>query len=210
MEFQELAPRVKAKGITYPAYMDLMTRQAEADTAEMTPEETEKVEFTKLNLHRSQRIARTWKPSEALAEKLLRIESDQLWMVLTEPWCGDSAQCLPVIATLTRMNQDLDLRLILRDENLPIMDEFLTDGKRSIPRLVVFDSSGRMLGQWGPRPAEAQVVFDKAKAAGMEKPQILEKLHLWYGRDRGRALDREFTEFLDRILGEVPDGTPGR
>ena len=206
MDFQELAPQVKAKGITYPAYLDLMAGQAAAETRGMTPDETEKVEFTKLNLHRSERIGRTWQPSDTLAEQLVRIGSAQLWMVLTEPWCGDSAQCLPAIAALARRNPVVDLRLVLRDENLPIMDRFLTDGKRSIPRLAIFDSGGRLLGQWGPRPAEAQVIFDEAKAAGLEKPQILEKLHLWYGRDRGRALDRELTE----LLGEILDRTPQR
>ncbi|MBU8872088.1 MAG: thioredoxin family protein [Gemmatimonadales bacterium] len=199
MEFPETAPQAKAKGITYPAYLDLITRQAAAETVGMTPDEAQKVEFTKLNLHRSERIGRTWKPSETLAERLVRIESVQLWMVLTEPWCGDSAQCLPAIATLAQMNSLVDLRLVLRDENLPIMDQFLTDGKRSIPRLVIFDSSGRVLGQWGPRPAEAQAVFDQAKTAGLEKPEILEKLHLWYGRDRGSALDRELSELLEKI-----------
>ena len=203
LAFPELMAAVNARGITYSAYMELMTRQAAVESNGMSAEDTEKLEFTKLNLHRSQRIGRTWKPSEDLASRLIRIESDQLWMVLTEPWCGDSAQCLPIIAALAHMSNAVDLRLVLRDENLPIMDQFLTDGKRSIPRLIIFNSSGRMLGQWGPRPAEAQVVFDEAKAAGMEKPEILEKLHLWYGRDRGKALDRELTGFMDEILSEA-------
>ena len=93
--------------------------------------------------------------------------------------------------------------MILRDENLPIMDSFLADGKRSIPRLVVFALEGpnanEVLAQWGPRPAAAQDVFDEAKAAGLEKPQILEKLHLWYGRDRGRALEGELLALLNGI-----------
>ncbi len=200
MEIPELASQVKAKGITYSAYLDLMTLQAAVDLAGLSAEEAQKVEFTKLNLHRSERMGRTWKPGEALAERVVSIEADQLWMVLTEPWCGDSAQCLPVIAALAQLNSAVDLRIVLRDENLPIMDQFLTDGKRSIPRLVIFDTSYRIMGQWGPRPAEAQSVFDAARSSGLEKPQILEKLHLWYGRDRHRALESEFTELMDEVL----------
>ncbi len=199
MDSPGTAPQVKAKGITYPAYLDLMAKQAGTPTEGMTPEETQKVEFTKLNLHRSGRIERTWKPSDDLVGRLVEIESSQLWMVLTEPWCGDSAQCIPAIATLARMSDMVDLRLVLRDENPLIMDNFLTDGKRSVPRLVIFNSAGKVLGQWGPRPVEAQAAFDKAKAAGLEKPQIMEKLHLWYGRDRGQALDRELTKLLDEV-----------
>jgi hypothetical protein len=121
-------------------------------------------------------------------------------MVLTEPWCGDSAQCLPAIVKLAGANADLELQIVLRDSHLEIMDLFLTNGSRSIPRLVAFDGAGAELGQWGPRPQAAQEVFVAAKQAGLEKPEILEKLHLWYGRDRGRALAAELLDFV-RGLG---------
>ena len=209
MDFNEIVQELPARGLSYTAYMDLMEQQAAADSGEMTPEEAEMVEFTKLNLHRSGRIGRTWRPGEQLAAALNRIAEPQIWMVLTEPWCGDSAQCLPAMAVLASDNPAVELKVVLRDENLEIMDKFLTNGKRSIPQLVIFTASGKKLGQWGPRPAEAQIVFDEAKASGLEKPQILEKLHLWYGRDRGRALDLELAELLTEMLGEIQDQAQG-
>ncbi len=117
-------------------------------------------------------------------------------MVLTEPWCGDSAQCLPHLGVLAQSNPKITLKMVLRDANLDLMDEFLTDGKRSIPRLVAFDQAGEQVFMWGPRPAPAQAVFDEAKAAGLAKPELLEKLHLFYGRNRGAALEEEFITLL--------------
>lgn len=188
-------PRVQ-DGLDNEQYLEIMTRQAEADGTGLDEEAAQKLEFTKLNLHRSGRIQRTYKPSAELAELVGAIKEPQLWVVLTEPWCGDSAQCLPHIAVLAQTNNNITLRLVLRDENLDLMDEFLTNGTRSIPRLVAFDQNGEEIFQWGPRPAAAQAVFDEAKAAGLEKPDLLEKLHLFYGRNRGKALEEEFIALL--------------
>ena len=190
--------------LAYAAYLQLMAQRADQTTADLPADEAERVEVTRLNLHRSQRIARTYQLSAALSELLDRIDQPQLWLALTEPWCGDSAQCLPYIAVMAQQNPVIDLRLLLRDDNLDIMDKYLTDGKRGIPVLVAQDAEERQLYQWGPRPIEAQRVFDESKAAGLQKPQIMEKLHLWYGRDRGRGLEAEFVAVLRQYLRAEP------
>jgi len=194
------ADRRPHTGLTYAAYMDLMAEQAAAPVPTDDAEAAERIEFTKLNLHRSGRISRTWRPSGELASLAGRLTGSQLWMVLTEPWCGDSAQCLPCLAVLAGELPDIELRMLLRDDNLDIMDQFLTDGKRSMPVLVAFDPDGAELFRWGPRPAAAQKVVDEAKAEGLEKPDMLERLHLWYGRDRGKQLDAELAAVLRRHL----------
>jgi len=188
------------EALTYAAYMTLMENQAAAETP-TDPVEAERHEYAKLNLHRSKRIARTWMPSGELISLLESITSPELWMVLTEPWCGDSAQCIPCLAVMAEEQPNIDLHLVLRDSNLDIMDQFLTEGKRAIPRLVIFDAGGKQREQWGPRPTEAQKVFDAAKAEGLDKPELLERIHLWYGRNRGQAIDAEFRDLLGRRLG---------
>ncbi len=194
--------RIQA-GLTPDQYQAEMSRQAETSASGLDPEAVEKLEFTRLNLHRTNRIMRTYKVADDMVEMLQAIDSPQTWMVLTEPWCGDSAQCLPHITVMASLNRNIDLRLILRDENLDLMDDFLTDGKRSIPRLMIFDQDGNELTSWGPRPADAQVVFNDAKAAGLEKPGILEKLHLFYGRNRGAALEEEFRYLLSGLNNQA-------
>lgn len=191
-------PRVQ-DGLNSDQYMALMEQQAQQNTEDLDEEAAQLVEYTQLNLHRSQRIDRNYKIAPDLQELLAGIDRPQLWLVVTEPWCGDSAQCLPYIAVMARSNPNLTLRLVPRDENLDIMDEFLTNGKRAIPQLVIFDQEGRELTRWGPRPLAAQKVFDQAKAEGMDKPELLERLHLFYGRDRGKALEQEFIALLEGL-----------
>ncbi len=189
-------------GLSPAEYLAVMTRQAAGDPADLADDgDREKLEFTKLNLHRTGRITRTWQPSAALADLLARLTDGQTWLVLTEPWCGDSAQCLPCLMVMAETQPAINVRLVLRDEHPDLMDQYLTDGKRGIPRLVAFDQAGGELYRWGPRPAAAQDVFDSAKGEALAKPGILEKLHLFYGRNRGVALDAEFVTLLGGHLG---------
>ncbi len=187
--------RIQA-GLTPEQYHSEFTRQAEAPEDGLNAEALEKLEFTRLNLHRTNRIMRTGKIAPDISEMLQNNHNPQTWMVLTEPWCGDSAQCLPYITIMAKQNPNIDLRLIMRDENLDIMDSFLTNGGRSIPRLVIFNDAGDEIATWGPRPAEAQVVFKEAKESGLEKADILKNLHLFYGRNRGAAQEEEFRTII--------------
>jgi hypothetical protein len=196
MRFDFFADGRAHGGLDSEQYLQLMAEQAEADPAGLDEEAVQRIEYTRLNLHRTRRIERTYRPDEELARLVRAIDRPQLWMVLTEPWCGDSAQCLPHLAVLAGLNPAITLRLILRDTNLDIMDHFLTGTSRSIPRLVAFAEDGEVVFQWGPRPAAAQEVFDQARAEGLAKPELLERLHLFYGRNRGRALEDEFIALL--------------
>lgn len=181
----------------YLTYMEHTFRDIKEPA--LTPEEKERRKFTELNYQRSLLTRRVYGVPDRLQAALQRIAQPQLWMVLTEPWCGDSAQCLPYIAKYAECSANIQLRILLRDQNLDIMDQYLTNGTRSIPLLVAFDEAGNELFRWGPRPKEAAELFKKEKEAGLEKPQILEKLHLWYGRNRGKALEQEFLHLLEGL-----------
>ncbi len=196
----DFVEQVLASGLTSDAYQKVMEQQAAVDPSTLEGMEAERAEFAKLNLHRVGRIQRTWRPSAELASLVSRIDRPQVWMVLTEPWCGDSAQCLPCLEILAESHPEITIRYLLRDDNLEIMDRYLTNGKRGIPLLAAFDAEGVELFRWGSRPAEAQAIFDTATAEGLEKPAKLEKLHLFYGRNRGRALDAELVAMFSRYL----------
>jgi len=107
--------RIKA-GLTAHQYHEVLVKQASASGEGIGEEEAEKLNFTQLNLHRTNRITRTYNVSEELAALISNIKSPQTWMLLTEPWCGDSAQCLPYISAMASLNDNISLRLILRDE----------------------------------------------------------------------------------------------
>ena len=138
-----------------------------------------------------------FQPSEELIEAVKRIDESQLWMVITEIWCGDSAQNLPIIAKAAELNDRIDLRILLRDSNTDIIDHYLTDGQsRSIPILVVFDLDGNELFKWGLRPDTAKTLVTNLKKDGFSKEEFNQQLHLWYGRNRGNELESELVQLL--------------
>ena len=129
---------------------------------------------------------------------LSQIVSPQQWIVITESWCGDSAQNLPIIARLASLSDMIDIKIVLRDSNPDFMDLYLTNGGRSIPKLIVFDENDNELFRWGPRPAEAQNLFTKLKNEGMEKSEIYKELHLWYGRNKGKEVELELAQLIKK------------
>lgn len=162
----------------------------------------EKYDILKINLQRTQRLDKTFEPTEETKNIFSQITNPQQWIVITESWCGDSAQIVPVIAKLAQLNNKIDLKLLLRDSNLDYMDLYLTNGGRAIPKLIVYDENSEELFQWGPRPKAAQDLFSKLKSEGMQKPDINKELHLWYGRNRGKEVELKIAELI-RLEVEV-------
>ncbi|MCB9261947.1 MAG: thioredoxin family protein [Flavobacteriales bacterium] len=153
------------------------------------------IEYTKLNQKRMQRIEKTVKILPELEERIKKVKP-QTWLILTEAWCGDAAQNLPIIDALSKHNHNIKVELILRDENLEIMDQFLTNGGRSIPKVIAIDSENEILFTWGPRPKEAQQLFLESKASGKSHDEFATELHGWYARDKGISIQKEFYALL--------------
>jgi hypothetical protein len=152
--------------------------------------------FATINLQRASRIARSYIPGEEVTAAVHAVSGAQLWGVISEVWCGDSAQVIPYLARIASVREDITFRVMVRDENPDIMDRYLTNGKRSIPKLIVWRAEGTELFTWGPRPSGAQAVVEEALAAGVPKEERLERLHLWYGRDRGKGIEGELAALL--------------
>ncbi len=160
-------------------------------------------DYTKLNLQRSARIDKTFLPSEELKKAVTEISENQTWMVITENWCGDSAQILPVIAKTALLSDKVELKIIGRDSHPEIMNLYLTNGTRSIPVFVAFDEAGNQLFKWGPRPKAAIDLVKQLKDDGTEKSALYEKLHLWYGRNRGAEIDKELLGLIRAVSKEI-------
>ena len=188
--------------LTYKDYLKKFKEKAEQSTdMNLSKTDTDKTNLTKLNFQRSNRINKTYQVSNSLCEKIKLIEKPQLWMLITEDWCGDSAQTIPYIIKISECNPMIDVKIVFRDQNMDIMDLYLTDGKnRSIPKLVAFDQEGNELFQWGPRPSEAQELVNNAKADGKSKEEYLKELHLWYAQNRGKNIEEEFDTIFEEIL----------
>lgn len=176
---------------TFAEYLAL-TEKLVAEGATSGPVQSEFLtHFTKLNLARTKRWLKTAEPSAELVAAL-KMGGGAQWWIITEAWCGDSAQNLPLIAEAAKA-AGIPLRIVFRDENLSIMDHYLTGTSRSIPKLVAFNADGTERFVWGPRPQAAQTLFDawRMEPAGRDFEAFETELHTWYAKDKGASLTAE-------------------
>lgn len=156
--------------------------------------------YSMLNETRMKRLDKTIKIDEEIANEIQKIDEKQTWLVLTESWCGDAAQNIPVIHKMALLNENIDFRLVLRDENLELMDLFLTNESRSIPKVIILDSELNVINTWGPRPSTAtKMVKEYKEKHGSLDPQFKEDLQVWYNKDKGKNLQKDFTKILNLV-----------
>lgn len=184
------------KSFSYEEYRNLIKGLLEEGKT-TGPNQTEAfIEYTKMNHQRMNRWDKKANLNEPLIAALKNISTPQKWVVLTEGWCGDAAHSIPVIAKMAEENPLIQLELILRDENLEIMDQYLTNGGRSIPKLVAFDATGNELFTWGPRPQELQELHLQMKKEPEKAAESKIIIQQWYNKDKTQAIQKEFLAVL--------------
>lgn len=155
------------------------------------------VEYSKLGLQRMKRWDKRFKLSSPQEEDIKKYDKKVIWLVLTEGWCGDAAHSVPVINKVAEANDFIDLRLVLREENPELMNVFLTNGGKSIPKLIAFDpEKEKVLGTWGPRPEPAQKIFLEARKNDVDFDTYEKDLQQWYNKDKGQTALAELMELL--------------
>lgn len=184
------------QGIPYPEFMDQIRRKVESPDSAARDEVI--FEYIRLNFQRATRIAKTGRIESPLRALLESIETPQWWIAITEDWCGDSAQILPYVAKMSELNPRIRFRILPREQYPEVMDQYLTDGKRSIPKIVALDDDGNELFQWGSRPAPAHRLVKALRDSGAPKADIQKALHTWYAKDRGRSFQEEIAALLKR------------
>lgn len=154
--------------------------------------------YGKLNRQRMHRLEKTVNLDESLKEKIRALDVKWIWFVITEGWCGDAAQNIPIIEKIAAENERIETRYVLRDENLELMDKYLTNNARSIPKLICLDAETlEEIGTWGPRPQIAMEYYLEMRDSGLEKSQMMENLQRWYLQDKEKSIEAEFAVLLD-------------
>ena len=149
--------------------------------------------YTKLSLARTKRGLKTFKLKPELIEVAKKHHSKN-WFLISEAWCGDAAQNIAQLAKIAEQSTQIELHILYRDENLELMDKFLTNGGRSIPKLIRYQSSSESyLNSWGPRPKAAQELVMQHKADGTS---YAEDLHKWYALNKNQDLEQELIELI--------------
>jgi thiol-disulfide isomerase/thioredoxin len=187
-----------SKAMSYRDYRILVDNLS-AEGRSTGPEQTEALtNYTVLNQRRMKRLDKTLKITEEAVKKINHFDKKVTWLVLTESWCGDAAQTMPMMNKVAEHNDNISFKVILRDENLDVMNRFLTNNTMSIPKLVmVEDATGEILGDWGSRPKIAsQMVIDYKNEHGMLTLEFKEDLQIWYNKDKGQSTLRDLMELL--------------
>lgn len=176
------------KSMSYEAYR-ILVQNLVAEGKSTGDVQTEALsKYSLLNDKRMQRLDKTTKlPEEAIAE-IKAYNGNVTWLVLTESWCGDAAQTMPMIHKMAQLNENITLKVVLRDENEALMNEFLTNGGKSIPKLIAIDNTSKnVIGDWGPRPSKATKMVNDFKAEhGTLSPEFKKDLQVWYNKDKGQ------------------------
>lgn len=185
------------KGMTFDEYSRLIDRVVAEGKTTGPNQNAELAQYTKLNQARMRRLLKTGELDENLLETVRNLKVNWVWLVLTEAWCGDAAQNIPTIEKIARENDGIQSLYLLRDENLELMNKYLTNGARAIPKLICLDAETfDEIGTWGSRPQAAYDLFYELKENGLEKVEIIEKIHRWYIEDNTRSLQKEFENLL--------------
>ncbi len=156
------------------------------------------VDYTKLNDKRMKRWDKTVKITIEDEKEISNFKNKVTWLVLIESWCGDTAHIIPVLHKIAELNDNIDLKLVFRDENESLMNEFLTNGGQAIPKLIMIDNTtGNVLSSYGPRPYKAtKLVQDYKKEFGELSPEFKEDLQHWYNKDKGQSVIKDIVGIL--------------
>ncbi len=184
------------ESITYEEYRALVSRLVEENSTTGNEKTEALINYTVLNDRRMKRWDKTVKISDDAKTTIENYKGKATFLVLTESWCGDAAHIMPVIQKVADLNDNIEQKVVLRDEHEALMNEFLTNGGKSIPKLIMIDNDTKeVLNTFGPRPTVATEMVNQYKAEhGQLTPEFKEDLQRWYNKDKGQST-------LDDLVG---------
>ncbi len=178
-----------SKSIDYPTYSAIVNAFAKANKTSGLEQTQNYIDYTKLNASRMRRIEKSVQFSDKELEPFKNVLEKQTWLVISETWCGDSAQIIPILNKISKCSSNIDLRLVFRDGNLELMDLFLTNNSRSIPKLILLNKDFEVLTTWGPRPQKAaEMVAHYKLKHGTIDAEFKTELQRWYNYDKGNEI----------------------
>lgn len=182
--------------LTYRALVDQLLLEGKA-----TGDVTYDLHYTKMNVQRMNRVDKTASLTADLTATINQLDENYKFLVITEGWCGDAAQIVPVINKIATASLGrIDLKFVLRDKNLPLIDAHLTNGGRAIPVLIILnEAADQVLATWAPRPQVLQELLKEWRKETTEMPVLAEKLHGWYAKDKTLSTQAELNEVLKGI-----------
>lgn len=187
------------EAIDYASYRTLVQDLFESGKTTGEDHSEGMLQYTKLNIQRMNRVDKTVQLTAELKQKLEQLQQAYKFLIITEGWCGDAAQLVPVFNALTQNSTKLEMKLVLRDQHLDLIDAHLTNGGRAIPVVLVLDAEGNFIKKWGPRPVVLQLLLADWKAENPDMQVVSEKLHSWYAKDKTQTTQAEILDLLTSL-----------
>jgi hypothetical protein len=188
---------------TYQQFRNLVSHLLTENKSTGNIQSEEITAFSSLNDRRMKRLDKTIKISDKTSIAMNTISQPQTWLVIAEGWCGDAAQNLPIIHKIAETSNLVNLKVVLRDDNEDLMNLFLTNGGKSIPKLVVLDKNNNVLNTWGPRPTiAAQMVANYKTEYGVIDANLKQNLQVWYNKNKGENIQDDFIKLVRNMQVE--------
>ena len=186
------------RSYSYQEYRNVVSTLLKEGKSTGNEQSEDLTHYSELNEVRMNRLDKTMVVPEENIKRLQEINSEMIWLVISEGWCGDAAQILPIIHKMAEQSEKIDLKIVFRDENEELMNLFLTNGTKSIPKLIVLDKNSlEVLGDFGPRPTEAkQLILDYKATHGVVDETAKTELQKWYLHDKGLSTQGEILELV--------------
>lgn len=186
------------KSINYQDYRKLVAQLVEEHSTTGNEKTEALVNYTMLNDRRMKRWDKTVKISDEIKAKVESFSKKVTWLVITESWCGDAAHIMPVINKVAELNDHIDYKIVMRDENDALMNQFLTNGGKAIPKLIMIDNeTNTVVNTFGPRPTVATNLVNAYKTEhGQLTPEFKEDLQRWYNKDKGQSTIEDLVNLL--------------
>tara|TARA_R110002073_G_scaffold108336_5_gene243552 strand:- start:129458 stop:130045 length:588 start_codon:yes stop_codon:yes gene_type:complete len=194
---KEIIENSLQKGISYDRYRKLVSDLLEEGKSTGASQSESLLNYSMLNNRRMKRLDKTIQISEETIANAKDVKEPVTWLVLTEGWCGDAAQTLPIINKIANESENIDLKIVLRDENEELMGRFLTNGGKSIPKLIALDKNKEVIESWGPRPSTPTQMVKEYKAKhGQLDADFKKDLQVWYNKDKGKNTQEDMMKLL--------------
>ncbi len=185
------------KGLSYQDYRILISDLISSGKSSGYTQTEGLLHYSKLNDRRMKRLDKTIKLSKETMVAIAALKEPVIWLVLSEGWCGDAAQIIPVINKIASESNFINLKIIFRDEHEELMNYFLTNGGKSIPKLLVLNSNNEVLNTWGPRPDIAtKMVQDYKSKHGQLDATFKQELQAWYNKNKGVNIQESISRLL--------------
>jgi Thioredoxin len=157
--------------------------------------------YSKLNETRMNRLDKTIDVGQTNTQELNTLKNSYYWLVLSEGWCGDAAQILPILNKMSMASRKIELKIIFRDENDVLMNQFLTHGGKAVPKVIILEKESlEIKGNWGPRPEGAANLIKSYKAQyGVVDETAKTELQLWYLHDKGVSTQNELITLMQHL-----------